>query len=158
MTERELIELGYIPEELPPPFKSKALAERIEDIESDWAKREKEWSKSEKAKYRRTRWVNYSIPKVGLVRRTIGITNPLPQTELCKEIADNWAEIKKIYDKSTISYSFPIEDNSKQRAAKTKHSFGEFKRERLVSSFDKLYELKTDISKFYQTVYTHSIP
>ena len=154
MTARELIEFGYMPRELPPPFNSKTLAEKLEDIKRDWAK----LSKSKRKKYSGTQWVNYSIPKVGLHRRTISIPNPLHQTELCQTIADNWAEIEKVLAKSTISSSIPVKDDSKQRAVKTQHDFGEFKRERLVSSFDKSHELKTDISKFYTTIYTHSIP
>ena len=52
----------------------------------------------------------------------------------------------------------PVINTSKGRAIKTLKTFPDFERECLINSFDRLYELKTDISWFYPTLYTHTIP
>ena len=77
---------------------------------------------------------------------------------LCKTICDRWNEIDKFYKKSVISLSKPIINNKSGRAAVTLKTFDGFKQECLIDSFDKMYELKTDISWFYPTIYTHTIP
>ncbi len=37
-------------------------------------------------------------------------------------------------------------------------TFGQFKKECLINSFDKLFEVVTDVSRYYGTIYTHIIP
>ena len=54
--------------------------------------------------------------------------------------------------------SRPIINTSKGRAVKNLKTFSNFKQECLIDSFDKMYELKRDISWFYPTLYTHTIP
>src|SRR5699024_6960204 len=115
-------------------------------------------SKGEKKKYRETICSVFSTPKVGLSRRLMGIPNPIHQIELSSVIIDNWENIQEIYRKSEISSSSPIEDESGERALTSRKSIGEFKDLCLEESFDKKFELKTDISKYYPNIYTHSIP
>ena len=50
------------------------------------------------------------------------------------------------------------QDTTGNRALKSINSFGEFKKECLINSFDKLFEVKTDVSRYYGTIYTHIIP
>ena len=53
----------------------------------------------------------------------------------------------------------PVINTSKGgRAVKPLKTFPDFESECLINSFDKSYELKTDISWFYPTLYTHAIP
>ena len=47
------------------------------------------FDKPTKKKYRETHNVSYSIPKVGLARRTLGIPNPIHQIELSDIIIEN---------------------------------------------------------------------
>lgn len=158
MTEKDLIKLGYIPRELPPPFESVTFSDKIDIINSAWTAKFNSLSKPQKQDYKESKWVVFSIPKVNLSRRIVNIPNPLHQSKLCKTISDKWVEINNIYSKSKISSSFPIEDIKKNRAVVTKDDFGQFKSRRLIESFDNLYEVKTDVSRFYGTIYTHSIP
>ena len=158
MTEKELLKLGYIPKELPPPFESISFSDKLDVINTQWNRAFTPMSRVNKRKYSGSKWVSFSIPKVQLSRRTIHIPNPLHQSKLSKTIADNWTEINSIYDKTTISSSRPIEDPDKNRAVVSKDGFNIFTRRRLKESFDNLYEVKTDISRFYGTIYTHSIP
>lgn len=158
MTEKELLKNGYLPKELPPPFESKTFSKEIDEINSAWNSHYNSLRRNEKIKFLDSKWSNFSIPKVQLSRRTVNIPNPLHHSKLCKTIADNWSEIEDIYSKSKISSSTPKSDSQKFRALIPKDNFGEFKRRRLSKSFDNLYEVKTDVSRFYGTIYTHSIP
>lgn len=158
MTEKELLELGYIPKELPPPFESISFSEKLDTINTQWNSIFSPMSRTDKRKYSESKWVVFSIPKVQLSRRIIHIPNPLHQSKLCKTISDKWTEIENIFAKSTISSSKPIVDSSNERALISKDNFSTFKRRRLNESFDNLYEVKTDVSRFYGTIYTHSIP
>ena len=88
----------------------------------------------------------HSIPKVGFSRRLLGIPNPYHQSILAKSIADKWTKIEAIFNKSTITNSKPIQDTTGNRALKSIKTFGEFKKECLINSFDKLFEVKTDVS------------
>lgn len=158
MTEKELLKSGYFPKELPPPFESKTFSDKIGVIKKKWNSVSSPFKRPERLKYSESKWVVFSIPKVQLSRRIINIPNPLHQSKLSATIADRWIEIDDIFKKSTISSSSPIEDPKKNRALIPKHDFGAFKRRRLNESFDNLYEVKTDVSRFYGTIYTHSIP
>lgn len=158
MTEKELLKTGYFPKELPPPFESKTFSDKINVINTKWNSVFSPLGKSEKQLYADSKWVVFSIPKVQLSRRIINIPNPLHQSKLCKTISDRWTEIDEIFKKSTISSSSPIKDPKNNRALIPKQNFGAFKRRRQNESFDNLYEVKTDVSRFYGTIYTHSIP
>ncbi|MCQ9206462.1 MAG: RNA-directed DNA polymerase [Omnitrophica bacterium] len=145
-----LLKKGYFPKELPPAFTTEYFANKYSAIAKDYRKlgiREKSESKC----------VNFSILRQFYSRRDLGIPNPIHQSNLSKCICDNWAQINRFYKKSRISASKPIVDLSHKRAVRT-NSFAEFKKLRLLNSYDKIYELKTDISRFYATLYTHAIP
>lgn len=156
MTDKDLIRKGYFPAELPPPFQTNDFANHLDTINAAWNTIYSSLSRTDRKLYLETNWANYTIPKVSLSRRKISIPNPLNQSKLSKTISDNWAQIQAIFQKSSISSSTPQIDIT--RAIKTIDSYGDFKSKRLAESYDKLYEVKTDISRFYATIYTHSIP
>lgn len=165
MTTRELLEKGYFAKELPPPFQTKLFADKFDSIQKDWKKVEGSLGKLSKAdrdlfkeKFRESKWVIHSLPKVGFSRRLLGIPNPFHQATLSKTISDNWGAIEKIFLKSKISSSKPTADKTGKRAIQTIHSYDQFKKERLINSFDKLFEVRSDVSRYYPTIYTHIIP
>lgn len=158
MTEKELLKLGYFPKELPPPFESKIFSDKINTIRTQWNSVSSSFLRPERLKYSDSKWVDFSIPKVQLSRRIINIPNPLHQSKLTSTIAAKWTEIDEIFKQSTISSSSPIKDPTSNRALISKQNFSKFKRRRSNESFANLYEVKTDISRFYGTIYTHSIP
>ncbi|WP_239779422.1 RNA-directed DNA polymerase [Tenacibaculum finnmarkense] len=153
-----MLKLGYFPKELPPPFESKTFSNKINVIKTQWNSISSPFDRTERFKYSDSKWVLFSIPKVQLSRRIINIPNPLHQSKLTSTIANRWTEINDIFKKSTISSSSPIKDDKGNRALISKHNFSEFKRRRSNESFANLYEVKTDVSRFYGTIYTHSIP
>lgn len=156
-----LLRKGYFPKELPPPFTTKYFSRNFDSIEISWNKMKSELGRTNseyKDKYKKSKCALFSIPKGNYSRRNIEIPNPFHHSILCKTICDNWTEIDDFYKKSTISLSRPIINTSKGRAVKNLKTFSNFKQECLIDSFDKMYELKTDISWFYPTLYTHTIP
>ena len=165
MTQQELLEKGYFAKELPPPFQTKLFSDKLSDIKADWkiittavSKLPKGDKEIFKEKFWESKWVVHSIPKVGYSRRLLGIPNPYHQSILCKSISDRWTEIEAIFDKSTITQSRPIKDSKGNRALISMNTFGQFKKECLINSFDKLFEVVTDVSRYYGTIYTHIIP
>ncbi len=165
MTDIELLEKGYFAKELPPPFQTKIFADKLANIKADWKtittaieKTPKADKEVFKAKFWESKWVVHSLPKVGFSRRMLGIPNPFHQSILAKSITDKWTEIEAIFNKSTITNSKPVQDATGTRALKSINTFGEFKKECLINSFDKLFEVKTDVSRYYGTIYTHIIP
>ncbi len=98
-----------------------------------------------------------SKPKKLYERRNIHITHPVPQALLVREIAQNWKTIQKWLSRQTFSEDEIIISNTYERAIKginfplhrAKINFIEATADWLV---------KTDITRFYPSLYTHSIP
>lgn len=157
-----LLRKGYFPKELPPPFTTKYFAANFNSIEESWNNVKSELGRTNpeiiKEKYKTSKCVLYSLPKKNFSRRNLEIPNPFHHSILGKTICDNWTEIDDFCKKSTISMSRPIINEYSGRAVRTLKTFNNFKQECLIGSFDKMYELKLDISWFYPTLYTHTIP
>lgn len=173
MNLKRLLEKGYLPKELPPPFSSKLFAEKHRFIKSKWdkkintekAKQPGENKESAKkrfienyGKYDSSQLAIYSLAKGIYSRRKLGIPNPKQYSDLSSAIIENWSLLRKTYKLSSYSESTPIEAKAK-RAVRTKSiSWNNFKFQLIEKSFDKKVELTLDISQFYPTIYTHSIP
>lgn len=173
MNLKKLLEKGYLPKELPPPFTSKTFAEKYRFIKSKWdkivtfAKKPKVGESNNLAKkrfqdnygkYDSSQLAVYSLAKGIYSRRKLGIPNPKQFSDLSNAIIDNWSLIRATYKLSSYSESTPIEAKAK-RAVRTKsRSWNNFKFQLIEKSSDKKFELTLDISQFYSTIYTHSIP
>jgi hypothetical protein len=162
MNLERLLSNGYFPRELPPFFSSTMFARNIYLINIEWEKINKIWKNTDKKKqfaYLETRCVDYNVPKGGLRfgRRNLGIPNPLSQWQLATCIVDSWPELN-LYFSSATSASIPVYSSKGERSIKTKLTYGEFRRSGILDSYGKIYEVKTDIAKYYASIYTHSIP
>ena len=160
-----LLQKGYFPKELPPPFTTKQFSNNYHQIRNSWdsykskcGRADSDLSREKTAKYKRSKCVSFSVPKKNYSRRTLDIPNPHHHTILCESICEHWEEINQFYKTSGISKSIPIIWENGDRAVRTLKSFDEFKQACLIESYDKIYELKIDISWFYPTLYTHTIP
>jgi hypothetical protein len=180
-----LAEKGYLPKELPPPFQSTEYGKEATNILNAWKlifedntdtnnsnfgliklklessnqfKSRKKAKKDEFIKrYRSSKCAMFSVAKGKFGRRPIQIPNPKNFLTLSEKIAHNWDELNDVYQISNYSQSFPIELDA-VRAVKTKSKGVSELRNKLVEdSYDCLFETKVDISKFYPTIYTHSI-
>ena len=148
LTTKDLIERGYFPEELPPFFSTKSFADNFGKLAKEIRKKQN-WPEESLA-------VRYSIPKGRFSRRNLSIPNPLVFLELAELIANNRNDIQVIYNRSKISISKPKRHD--QRAVKPEKNFNEFKNLAFAISSSHKYELKTDITRYYPSMYTHSIP
>jgi hypothetical protein len=157
-----LLEKGYFPKELPPAFTTKYFAENFHSINDLWNRTEKKLITKNKElyrkKYKTSRCIKFSLPKRGFSRRDLEIPNPFHHSILCKTICDNWKNIETFFQKSKISLSRPIINTGIGRRIIPFKDFPDVKKECLIVSYDKLFELKADISWFYPTLYTHTIP
>lgn len=149
----DLVGRGYFPKELPPVFSTEKFARELIKIETDWTSKPKNIRNA----YRNSYCTPFSIPKLAFSRKLIGIPNPLHQTVLSRIITNNWNTIEALFKKSRISYSKPEFDLNCFRAVTTKE-YSEFKKARLALSGGLIYELRTDVSRFYPTIYTHALP
>ena len=186
---RDLIERGYFPKELPPPFNTAQLSQNIDSIVSTWINtfeqhgneqsptfiltqninenesktqyktRKREYANEFKNKYGSSKAVDFSISKGKLSRRFLCIPNLKHFIDLSKKIVDNWQEFKTVFNLSEYSQSLPKpETNPIKRSVSTlSKSVSDFRDHRISTSLSKLIEIRVDISKFYPTIYTHSI-
>ena len=144
---KSLVSKGYLPQEIVPWIHSNELAYYLDDIINDIS------TFTEK----KSLCSRYSIPKGRHHRRVLGIPNPLHYIELCKVIDDNWTSIKRHVASSSMSLTTPSIRGNSLRALSRKFSFSEIAEKLVSSSTSSRYMLKTDISKYYSSIYTHSI-
>ena len=146
MNLEDLLGVGYFPKELPPPFNTKSFTKYFKS---------KSHFKGMKGKKDKSNCSEFSIPKIGYLRTKVSLVNPYNYLILCEEIKNSWPDIEVVYNGSTITTSLPkINTNN----FKTEYSFSAFKEKALIESLGRNYLLTTDISRFYSSIYTHSIP
>ncbi len=153
---KSLLSKGYFPKELPPPFTTKTFANLLSNnlvlpghFGADIVK---------KSKIPPGMSVNFSLARGGFQRRKLSICNPLHFFLLAKEMVTNWDFIQPHISDSVLAATKPEFKDGKTRAINGKHpqSFRSnlARKDRIAAK----YILKTDISRFYHSIYTHSIP
>lgn len=145
---KNLIGKGYFPQELTPWFQTDNLASIMDDITLNITNFTQKTSK----------YCKYSLPKGKMSRRVLSIPNPLHQIKLCKVFDDDWINLRTIISSSQISLTIPSVRARSLRALSRKFSFKEISEKIINSSTSSRYLLRTDISRYYSTIYTHSIP
>jgi len=144
----DFIRKGYFPEELIPPFYTEELANIIPELMPPL----KTWFK------KIGKCSSHTIPRLKHLRRHLSLPNPLNQILLCDILEKNWNEIEEFVSKSTISMTTPKVINDSKRAVMRAYNYSEISSEIAMRSTAARYMLRTDISRFYPTLYTHSIP
>jgi hypothetical protein len=187
MNLNDLIERGYFPKELPPPFDTSDFSRNILTIISNWGtifdintnisssafvltqlpgetpKQFKDRKKLHRdsfiSKYNSSKASIYSISKGKLSRRLLQIPNPKHFSLLSEKIVSRWIEFENVYKSSDYSKSYPIPETlpNKRSVSTFSKSVSDFRNELLKTSVDKIIEIRVDISKFYPTIYTHSL-
>ena len=111
--------------------------------------------------------IEYRVTRFNLVTRLMHIPHPAPYARLCKRLWENWDKLSHICENP----------NSREKPAKHdrgRRIMGEWEdleqisvmnynklsdvRYKLEISTGKIYRVKADITSFYPSVYTHSIP
>jgi len=146
----ELLAQGYLPKELPPAFSTKSFEAAVTANLS-----------SLPATFRAPKWVrpaSYTISKVSGLRRRLSILNPVHFFNLAELIASQWTPIQTHLATSSLSRSKPIPDPSGVRALVTATPIQELISNRAENRAHGKYTLIADISEFYPSIYTHTIP
>ncbi len=117
----DLLKFGYFPAELPPPFNTDSFAEAVAGDFVDILGLPEAITSVKKS----ASTIKYNLARVGTLRRTLEIPNPIHQYRLSKEISNNWETSKFIIDDSDISISKPIIDESSDRALTRKKRLDE---------------------------------
>lgn len=148
---RSLLTRGYFPSELPPAFTTSDFANLIvsgNDLPDNLGPGASKSAELEP----------HSISRLGITRRTAFLPNPIPFLRLCREVVNNFSDLQQHCRQSPISMSVPIDNPEDGRAIVPEHNFRDvLERRSRVRSTSK-YVLTSDITKFYSSSYTHSIP
>ncbi|WP_337248798.1 RNA-directed DNA polymerase [Rhodovulum sulfidophilum] len=97
-----------------------------------------------------------SKPKRGYERREIHITHPLPQALLAREIGAHWRSVQRWLSRQTYSVDEIRVGSEYERAIKgINFALHEAKKSYLQAASD--WVVTTDITRFYPSIYTHSI-
>lgn len=150
---KELLGKGYFPAELPAPFTTREYAAAIC---SPSLPTSHPYTFGRKGPKYNSKCAIFNLARRGRLRRVLSVPNPVNYYHLAKSIADNWADIEAHYRKSDQSLSRPVVDAS--RALGWEKGFSELSDAKLKTRSASKYILKADISNFYQSIYTHSIP
>lgn len=136
---------GFLPKELPPTITSIRLASIARSLNG-----------SKKKTYEPVR---YSIARAGGLRRDAEIPHPFAQARITALCSAHWKQLQRRTAKSQISLSRPIRETRESdfdRSLRMRHgrTHDAHVLSRLVGN---RYTLKTDISMFYPSIYTHAV-
>ncbi len=156
---KDLIQYGYFPSEIPPTFNTSSLGDNLDNLSLSVLER---WNKVRKTNITESKCCLYSVPRVKNFRRILHIPNPFYQIILCDYIENNWVKIEAHLNQSSLSVSKPVlpiqRENHFSRSFDTIKDIINIEQEIAIKSTKYSYMLKTDISRYYSTIYTHSIP
>lgn len=146
-----LLSRGYFPSQLPPSFATKQLADSLTALQAIWR------INFPQSKAPACKPEIFSVARAGHLRRSMCLTNPIPQTFLATFIARHWGDFISLYRKSRLSASHPrfLAMGGRAACIPSMQQHHEFK---VLKSVGYRYMLRTDISRFFPTVYTHSVP
>ena len=150
---KRLISYEFFPSELPCCFSNSDITKNFVDLET-------EINNIDIFKVDKSSPLLFTVYKNEIARRRVALPNIYHYFILVKVLFDNETEIKKIYDLSKYSLTKP---NNKQNVnediayIRISNSIAETR-----SVNEKLFQdnsicLKTDISNFFDSIYTHSI-
>ena len=141
---------GYFPPEIPPVFTSRSFAMQCSDLVTKW--QDPPATKPER----------YSYARFGLRRRDMQIPNPVNQMVVADVVAGNWQAIEKHcqvskLSKSRVGISEPKTSSPNDRTRAVTMPFKALESARLLKMAGHSHILKTDINRFFPSVYTHGI-
>jgi len=144
-----LVGTGYFPSELPPPFTTKKLAAHAPALAASWSGADirKFWTSPE----------HFTIPRYGQVRRKLAVVNPINQVHVAHLVAENWVDISARLKRSKITEFKPeilLQGGGRAVNGVDFDGVGR-RRAQMLATYGRY--VKTDIARFYPSVYTHSI-
>jgi hypothetical protein len=144
----DLVRTGYLPENLPPAFSSSLVADHFGASVPGTRLSDRRVG---------LRPASYSGSKRGGSRRSFAAVHPATAHDLAAFIDERQAELQALFAQSAHSFSLPRHTPGSARAVEiASHSELEEHRFRRLARYR--FIAKTDTSRFYHSVYTHSIP
>jgi hypothetical protein len=167
-----LLSKGYFPKELPEAFTTKTFGENSREIISEWNKAKifsvetKALGKLAGKKVRRGSYTYslasadaeiISVPKRGYERRNLQLTHPVSQSLIAHEMAQHWGDIQRWIGRQTYSLDeIRVSDQYERSVKGINFPLHREKKSYIESTSD--WVVRTDITRFYPSIYTHSIP
>lgn len=142
----DLLQKGYLPENLPPAFTTVQLGANLAARSG--------WFTESRSSFRAA---PYNASKRGMTRRVFSFVHPATAHDLAEFVSTREADFTAFFGKSAFSLSAPRPTVDGDRAVEiAAHS--ELEAERLSRLSKYRFIARTDISRFYHSIYTHSIP
>ena len=151
-----LLSRGYFPKELPPPFNTKSFGSFAGSAPA--AVMNLDTSNKGINSNFLSRPAVHNLARAGTLRRKLTIPNPVNQYQVAQAIVQGWAEIKALCASSPISLTTPVYRKHGSRAIIAGNNFNSLPIARARSRTASRYLLTADLSQFYPSIYTHSIP
>jgi hypothetical protein len=146
---------GYFPKELPPPFNTHSFGTFAETAPAIFQlDTTKKGSKANLV----SRPAVHNQARTGTLRRKLTIPNPVNQYQVARAVAEGWVDLKIACHRSPISLTTPRYLKHGARAISPRSPFDAIPPARARSRTASRYLLTSDLSLFYQSIYTHSIP
>jgi hypothetical protein len=152
MKAKDMTARGYFPVQLPPAFQTRGFASALVDIAQMWDVTVLAPGKSPV----NTIPHRFSVARSSYNRRTTSLVNPIGFYALAKEIEIYWDKLEAHFEKSLLSRSRPFASTGLRSIELSK--FSEIHDDRLLMSSGFRYVLITDISTYFPSIYTHTIP
>jgi hypothetical protein len=146
-----LLRNGYIPEEVPPIVTAKFFSAHCKSNYAYWL------SQHDALIRLSTEYDIYSVPRATTGRRPLALVNPAAQLGLSLILSENRQAIKEKMARSTISL-YDTQENIAENKAFSGLNFEKWHELQDSISSKYPFAVKADISRFFYTIYTHSIP
>lgn len=154
---QDILARGYFPKELPNPFTTDTFAAVCTASGTTLPSGFCLDPRQRDGRLKMTKPARYSLARRGLLRRALAVPNPVSQYALAMEIESNWAGLLPAVGGTTISSTNPV-FAPKGRAIQASKSQGHRSVDAVETRRNNRFVLKTDISRFYHSIYTHSLP
>lgn len=143
------MEKGFYPESVPPVFTVRNFHEQSGNLDL--------FSETITDRDKPFGLVRYNETKRGNQRRVFSVPNPVFFVDCAEFVSEHRRQINALLNRSKLSRSKPNYEVGENRAVKIE-SFSDFNRERRTVLSASKFVVKTDIARFYHSIYTHSIP
>ncbi|MEK7993945.1 MAG: RNA-directed DNA polymerase [Planctomycetota bacterium] len=144
----DLLQTGYLPDNLPPSFHTEAVAAYLGRVPTGSYLSEGGDP---------VRPATYNASKRGLSRRNFSAIHPITAHDLAEFLDSHSAALGEFFANSASSLSIPRHTPDSDRALEIA-SHSELEEQRLIRLSGYRFIAKTDISRFYHSIYTHSVP
>jgi len=147
---------GYFPKELPSPFNTKSFGAFADTAPA--AVLQLDTTKKGCKNNLTTRPAIHNLARPGTLRRKLTIPNPVNQYQVARAVVQGWGDLKSVCVGSPFSLTTPRYLKHGARVISPSNDFNALSVARARSRTASRYLLTTDLSQFYPSIYTHSIP